>query len=119
LADRQAVFKNDCAQCHVTPTVAKMGKELYQAGCAICHDAEHRATMVPDLHVPKVPTSPAYWTQWVTEGKAGSLMPAFAQEHGGPLNKEQIASLVNYLSTDFPHTNAVPVVTPVPVRAGS
>jgi mono/diheme cytochrome c family protein len=55
----------------------------------------------------------------VTEGKAGSLMPAFAQEHGGPLNKEQIASLINYLSTDFPHTNAVPVATPVPARAGS
>ena len=52
-------------------------------------------------------------------GKAGSLMPAFAQAHGGPLNNEQINSLVNYLSTDFHYTNAVPIAVPVPARAGS
>jgi len=125
LADRQAVFKGDCARCHVAPTVAKMGKELYEAGCSICHDAAHRATMVPDLHAPKQPIADdlsarwLYWAKWITEGKPGSLMPAFAQGHGGPLTKEQIASLVNYLSTDFPHTNAVPVTVPVPARAGS
>ncbi len=124
MADRQAVFKGDCATCHV-PTVAKMGRELYVAGCGICHDAEHRATMVPDLHAPKQPlpiddsARRLYWAKWITEGKAGSLMPAFAQANGGPLNNEQITSLVNYLSTDFPHTNAAPVAVPVPARAGS
>jgi mono/diheme cytochrome c family protein len=125
MADRQAVFKGGCAKCHVEPTVAKMGKELYNAGCGICHDAEHRATMVPDLHVPKQPIPGdysakwLYWAKWITEGKAGSLMPAFAPAHGGPLNNGQITSLVNYLSTDFPYTNAVPVAVPIPARAGS
>jgi len=118
LGDRQAVFKGDCARCHVQPTIAKMGKELYQAGCAICHDAEHRASMVPDLHTPKQPTTRDYWHNWITAGKVGTLMPAFAQEHGGPLTKAQIASLVDYLSTDFPLTNAAPAAVAVPTRAG-
>ena len=33
LADRQAVFKGDCASCHVEKGVGKMGAELYMA-CA-------------------------------------------------------------------------------------
>jgi cytochrome c5 len=45
--DRQVVFKGDCAKCHATPTIGKMGSKLYQAGCAICHDAEHRAPWCP------------------------------------------------------------------------
>src|SRR5882724_10210794 len=47
--DRQAVFKNDCATCHAKPVEGKNGKELYDSICAVCHEAEHRATMVPDL----------------------------------------------------------------------
>ncbi len=118
LADRQAVFKGDCASCHVEKGKGKLGKDLYVASCGICHDAEHRASMVPDLHAPKQPTSRDYWHNWITAGKVGTLMPAFAEEHGGPLTKTQIASLVDYLSSDFPVTNTVPVAVTVPVRAG-
>src|SRR5204862_2117748 len=32
MADRQAVFKNDCASCHATPTVGRTGEALFQAG---------------------------------------------------------------------------------------
>jgi len=96
--DRQAVFKSDCAKCHAEPTVGKLGHELYQAGCAICHDAEHRAEMVPDLHTLKHPAGAEYWTQWITASKPGSMMPAFAKTHDGPLNEQQIASLVDYLT---------------------
>ena len=34
--DRQAVFKNDCATCHVKPGQFKFGKDLYDADCGIC-----------------------------------------------------------------------------------
>jgi len=100
--DRQAVFKGDCAKCHAEPTVGKMGHELYVAGCGICHDAEHRAAMVPDLRALKHPTNAEHWRQWITASKPGSLMPAFSQAHDGPLNDEQIASLVNYLTNAMP-----------------
>ncbi len=42
-ADRQAVFKTDCATCHAKNIEGKYGKALYDAVCAICHDADQRA----------------------------------------------------------------------------
>ena len=100
--DRQAVFKGECAQCHVFPGNGKYGKELFDTVCAVCHEAEHRATMVPDLHNLKVATNEDFWRTWITYGKPGSLMPAFATSQGGPLNDMQIASLAAYLSAVIP-----------------
>lgn len=104
LADRQAVFKGDCARCHVEPVIGKMGKDLYTFACGICHEAEHRATMVPDLHQLKVTPNAEYWKLFITHGKPATLMPAFAQAQGGPLSDAQINSLVDYLVKDFPAT---------------
>ncbi|MBI5772560.1 MAG: DUF1573 domain-containing protein [Verrucomicrobia bacterium] len=100
--DRQAVFKGDCASCHATPTVGKLGQELFAAACGICHDTAHRASMVPDLRAPKVPTNKDYWRMWTTKGKPGSLMPAFAKADGGPLTDQQVESLVDYLDKTIP-----------------
>ena len=85
-ADRQAVFHGECATCHVKPGQGKYGKLLYDADCAICHEGEHRATMVPDLHALKVPTNVEFWQTWISHGKPGSLMPAFSTADGGPLS---------------------------------
>ncbi|MDB6121218.1 MAG: hypothetical protein JWQ71_211 [Pedosphaera sp.] len=101
-ADRQAVFRNDCARCHMEPTKGKEGKELYAAACGICHDAEHRATTVPNLHALNHSTDYNYWKVWITTGKAGSMMPGFAIENGGPLTEAQIASVAKYLSETVP-----------------
>ncbi|HUE36016.1 MAG TPA: DUF1573 domain-containing protein [Candidatus Acidoferrum sp.] len=100
--DRQAVFKNDCATCHVQPGQYKYGKDLYDADCGICHEAEHRATMVPDLHNLKVPTNEDFWRTWIAHGKPGTFMPAFSQGDGGPLSDMQIASLTAYLNAMIP-----------------
>jgi len=110
LNDRQAVFKGDCRSCHVDKGIAKLGKELYEADCAICHDDQHRAAMVPDLKVPRSHRDLAFWQTWVSEGKVGTMMPAFGQEHGGPLTKEQVTSLVNYLYQNYPKD---PAASPV------
>lgn len=98
LADRQAVFRGECATCHVQPAVGRTGAALYQAACGICHDSGHRASMVPNLAALGKPTDRDYWTQWVRHGKPGSLMPAFAQAEGGPLDEAQILSLLDHLS---------------------
>ena len=100
--DRQAVFKNDCATCHVKNGDFRYGKALYDADCGICHESEHRASMVPDLHQLKVATNDAFWRVWVEHGKPGTFMPAFSMSDGGPLTDMQIASLVNYLSGTIP-----------------
>lgn len=103
-ADRQAVFKGDCASCHTKNIEGRYGQELFKNACAICHEAEHRATMVPDLANLKVPTDVEFWRSWITFGKPGSLMPAFAQSQGGPLSDLQIASLAQYLNAIHPST---------------
>lgn len=111
-ADRQLVFKGGCATCHVEPARNKTGKELFAAACGICHDAAHRATMVPDLRTPKRPAQRDYWLQWVMFGKPGTLMPAFAKSQGGPLTDEQVFSLVEYLVGPF--QNDANPVAPAP-----
>jgi mono/diheme cytochrome c family protein len=97
-ADRQAVFKGDCMTCHVKRGEGKYGQELYAADCAICHEGEHRASMVPDLHALKTPTNYEFWQIWITHGKPGSLMPGFSAADGGPLSDMQISSLASYLN---------------------
>ena len=100
--DRQAVFKGDCATCHNNKIEGKYGQKLYDAVCGICHEAEHRASMVPNLHALNLPTNEEFWRTWITFGKPGSLMPAFAQSQGGPLTDIQIASLAQYLHAVIP-----------------
>lgn len=97
MADRQAVFKGDCAACHSQPAEEQIGRDLYLGACEICHDAEHRASMVPDLRVADESRDAAYWREHITDGIEGTLMPAFAKEKGGILSDEQIESLVKYL----------------------
>ncbi len=118
LADRQAVFRGDCARCH---TVTKdqfgkelAGRELYASVCGVCHEAEHRATMVPDLHRLPHETSPEYWRTWITQGKEGTLMPAFSDKKGGILNNAQIESLVTYLNEVIPAKTQARLARPIP-----
>ena len=119
-ADRQAVFRGDCARCHVTPSVGKTGPELYVAACGVCHEAEHRASMVPVLAGRAGSFDQAYWDLWVRNGKVGSLMPAFDMKQGGPLNEDQIKSLVAYLANEFALTPPVgPAAFLAPAPAGA
>ena len=101
-ANRQAVFNGECARCHIKSVKGKYGKQLYDSVCGICHEGPHRATMVPDLHKLKVPTSVDFWKTWISLGKANSLMPAFANTQGGPLSDAQIRSLATYLNATIP-----------------
>jgi len=108
-ADRQAVFRGDCASCHAAPAEGKKGAELYTAVCGICHEAEHRASMVPDLHKLNHSTDHTYWKVWTAQGKQGSLMPGFARSVGGPLTDEQIESLADFLTEHIPTRPAAAV----------
>jgi cytochrome c553 len=100
--DHQAVFKNDCVKCHLEPAFGKYGGNLYNVACGICHEAHHRASMVPDLHSLTAEIDTNYWRNWVVNGKPGTLMPGFAATQGGPLGADQIDSLMDYLTNTFP-----------------
>jgi mono/diheme cytochrome c family protein len=119
--DRQSIFHKvgdeNCASCHVDKGIGKMDKELYEADCGICHDSTRRAQGVPDLKaIAAVKTTGFdYWREWAKEGGRGaSMMPAFGQEHGGPLTDAQINSIAAYLNRTLsmkPAAPAVPAVT--------
>jgi mono/diheme cytochrome c family protein len=107
MADRQAVFKGDCVKCHVETAKdsagnEKTGKDLYAAVCGVCHEAQHQASFVPNLHRLTEPTNLEFWKNWIAHGKPGTLMPAFAKAEGGILTDAQIDSLVVYLTATIP-----------------
>ena len=109
LADRQVLFKKqECATCHADPAKGKTaGGQVYAAVCSVCHDSQHRAAMVTDLRNLNHPTDAEHWRKWITYGRAGSMMPAFAQSEGGPLDGPQIDALVDYMVKAFPSRPAV------------
>jgi mono/diheme cytochrome c family protein len=103
LADRQVVFKDAaCAKCHADPAKNVMdGYQVYAGVCRTCHESPQRAALVTDLRALKHETDIDYWKQWITYGRAGSMMPAFAQSEGGPLTPQQIDSLAAYCVKTF------------------
>jgi cytochrome c553 len=113
MADRQVVFKGECAKCHADPAKGQMGAQLYAAACSNCHDSPQRASMVPDLKHLNHPTSVEHWRHWIASGRPGSMMPAFAKEQGGPLDDAQIASLVKYLTDTIPTISQTTAAKPL------
>ncbi|HLP76271.1 MAG TPA: DUF1573 domain-containing protein, partial [Candidatus Paceibacterota bacterium] len=117
LADRQAVFHGDCAKCHTESKDKagndKFGRDLYASVCSVCHEAEHRAAMVPSLRAIPQQTNAEFWRNWVSQGKPGTLMPAFSVKQGGILTDTQIESLVNFLVEAFPSRPQAPAARQV------
>jgi mono/diheme cytochrome c family protein len=118
MKDRQAVFHKlgdqNCAECHVDKGRGKIGKELFAADCAICHESPHRAAGVPDLKAIAgvKQTGFDYWKEWIKDGgKVGALMPAFGQEHGGPLSEAEINSVAAYLAQTYSAKPAAATIT--------
>ncbi|HZV35932.1 MAG TPA: DUF1573 domain-containing protein [Verrucomicrobiae bacterium] len=103
-ADRQAVFKGDCAQCHAEPAKHYTGMALYHEICGVCHEARPRDSLVPDLRLIKQPpTDYTFWKTNIEHGKPGTLMPAFAISEGGPLTDEQIDMLAKAIDKAYPY----------------
>lgn len=115
-ANPQAIFRADCAKCHVEKGVNAFGQDLYAADCGICHESSHRDSAVPDLHALKQPTDYDYWKTLITYGKPHTMMPAFAHSRGGPLSDDQVESLARYLDRTISHH--LPASTRVNSRVG-
>ncbi len=71
-------------------------KDLYDRNCAGCHGPDGKMGPAPPLNDPLfralVPEETV--KEVVAGGRPGTLMPAFAQERGGPLTPTQVAVLV-------------------------
>jgi mono/diheme cytochrome c family protein len=99
----QAIFRGECASCHVNKGIRAFGQDLYAVDCGICHESPHRDSAVPDLHALKHPTDLDFWKTMITFGKPHTMMPGFAHDQGGPLTDQQISSLAEYLNRTISH----------------
>jgi cytochrome c553 len=114
-ADRQAVFKGDCASCHAKNTEGKYGPAAFRRRLRRLPRGENRATMVPDLHNLKVPTNEEFWRTWITSARPARSCRRSPPPQGGPLTDMQIASLAAYLNAAIPSH----VASRTPARWGS
>lgn len=73
------IFDQNCAVCHGVNGQGRIGAEL----------AKDWPSIRPDLQIEST----------IARGIPGSAMPAWSQEHGGPLTIEQIDHVVSYILT--------------------
>lgn len=93
-----------CAHCHVDQGVGAFGKELFEADCAMCHRPGKESKIVVGPLLEARDYSDKDYVRHVEDviahgSKTHRSMPGFLETAGGPLTKEQIASLVAYLKT--------------------
>ncbi len=89
-----------CTSCHVDKGVGLAGKELFEADCAMCHGKEAKGAVGGALIYGDYSNEKyvAHIREVISYGsKTHASMPGFYHEAGGPLIKEQIDSLVEYL----------------------
>jgi mono/diheme cytochrome c family protein len=95
----QSLLMGDCASCHAAPAAGKSGAELWNAVCAMCHGDDGTGTRAPSLRHPSYldARSDRELLEGIAYGTANPRMPGFAEMMGGPLNDDQVRSLVKLL----------------------
>lgn len=87
----ESLFSEKCGACHYIPAAGKHGKELYDAVCTFCHG--RTASGFDQLKTrPKESME-----QVLKNGIPGTEMPAWIKELKGPLDDDQIKSLISYI----------------------
>lgn len=100
--DRLALFKGDCATCHVDAGKGKTGKPLFLSDCAMCHgsNAQGNQHAGPSLLTFNSETEAVktHLFDRIANGSPHSpQMPPFSKKQGGPLSEDEIHSLVQFL----------------------
>jgi len=97
----EKIFGPKCGACHAAPAKNQYGKALFSEVCGFCHGNNAQGGMATGFtrlsylknlnrsHVMRI----------INEGSDDGLMPGFASKNGGPLNPEQVESLVLYLES--------------------
>lgn len=96
------IFTGRCAACHVNKGTGKTGEDLFVADCAMCHG--FRAAGIPGVAPALVPFD--YHSKEIADtmkkivsfgSKTHRSMPGYSKEAGGPLNEDEINSLIDFL----------------------
>lgn len=89
-----------CMGCHVYKGVGAFGRDLYEADCAMCHGPKAQGESGPNLLTGGYDNETLIQSRRkiIACGSTGNnAMPGFEYTCGGPLSKEQIDSLIDYL----------------------
>lgn len=96
------------------------GAVVYQANCVMCHGERGEGRFGATLAKAWPSTDPdIYLRQVVHQGIAGTIMPAWAQENGGPLTDTEIADVAAFVLTFEPATIPTPAPEPTPPLSAS
>lgn len=87
------IFKKQCSRCHVDVGKENKGIALFNADCAMCHNYGKTASPVDVMQN----MSEDKLRQAIEKGVDSSSMPGWAETKGGPLTKEEIDLLVEFI----------------------
>lgn len=93
------------------------GSQIYDANCAVCHGSEGQGRIGANLSGAFPAIDPeAFARATVEQGIPGSTMPAWSQQHGGPLDDQEIEDVVAFVtSLSGGRSPMAPTATPLPV----
>lgn len=98
---RVKIFTDEkCNSCHVLKGVGLAGKDLFEADCAMCHGDDAKGAVGGALIFGNYndPEYEKHIRDVISYGsKTHRSMPGFLDRAGGPLIKEQIDSIIEYL----------------------
>jgi mono/diheme cytochrome c family protein len=100
----QSIFEGACVDCHVTKGIGKIGKELYDADCGICHgDAKDHKPHGPIDKNTAVKYTDDELINYIKQGSPTNptMMPGFHKDFGGPLTTDEIMTLLAYIRSDL------------------
>jgi mono/diheme cytochrome c family protein len=96
-----------------------LGAVVFQENCVMCHGQQGQGRFGVPLAKAWSGTDPeTYIRQVVRAGIAGTTMPAWAREAGGPLSEEDVANVTAYVLTLEPAPAPTPAAAP-PVPLGA
>ncbi len=88
-----AIFNYPCSGCHVNKGIGKRGKKLFFADCIMCHRKNAIASSLSEIKK----LSRQELKKAINEGVTATVMPPFLNEFGGPLRKDKVESLIEYI----------------------
>jgi len=88
-----------------------LGAVVYQENCVMCHGGQGQGRFGVPLAKAWSGTEPAvYIHDVVTKGIAGTRMPAWGQDRGGPLDESSVQNVVAYVLSLEPTASATAAV---------